>query len=157
MTDPTPQPTAGALDAPAVARRIAELDVAITIANATIDDAKAERATLETTLLDYIATAGVDQFRVTVTGPDGAPMRRVVSPRTDTWAFPEDKARALRALRRHYPDLVNPTWNAQTISAVFREADRAIEAGNTDPIPAAVRKAFYIDRRPSIRTTKAPK
>lgn len=149
-----------AVDGPKTARRIAELDVTIAEHNAAVEAAKAERSDLERDLLDYIAEEGVDSFRVeiTITGPDGKPTRvkRTVSPRTDTWAFPldGDQPRALRALRRHFPEIVKPGWSAQTISAIFREADRTIAAGNPDPIPPGVRRAFTLDRRLSIRTTK---
>lgn len=151
----------GGFDATAAATRIAELDVAIARADAAIEQAKAERASIEESLLEYVASTGADQWRVTVTGPDGTPERRTVSPRTDRWAFLDKDAatqeQAVRLLRRHIPELVKVGWNAQTISALFREADRAIEAGQPDPIPASVRRCFRIDARQSIRTIKSTK
>lgn len=148
-------------DATAAATRIAELDVAIARADAAIEQAKAERTQIEEALLDYVAATGADQWRVTVTGPDGVPERRTVSPRVDRWAFLDKDAatqeQAVRLLRRHYPELVKVGWNAQTISAVFREARRAIDAGHPDPIPASVRRCFRIDERQSIRSNKSTK
>lgn len=143
-----------------LAKRIAALDVKIAQAKADEERAKEERANLESRLLDYMADTGIDRLTVTIDTPneDGTTtqQKRTVSPRSETWAFPldGDTDRAVRALKRHMPDLIKPRWNAQTISAVFREAERAIEAGQPDTIPPLVRKAFTLDRRLSIRTTK---
>lgn len=150
-----------AVDGPQIAKRIATLDVLIAHHTSAIEAAKEERAALEASLLDYIAETGVDSLRVTVEvtipgEPTPTVAKRTVSPRTDIWAFPldGDQARAIRVLRRHYPEIVKPRWSAQTISAIFREADRAIESGQPDPIPVGIRRAFTVDRRLTIRTTK---
>lgn len=96
------------------ARRLIALNDEIKELDARLRDLKAEKDTLEVTMLDDWAMEGLDGMKL-----DG----RTLFIRCDTYAsFPAGKEAAIELLAEsEHSDIVKPTVNTNTVSALVRE------------------------------------
>lgn len=126
------------------AKRFVELKLKRSDLEGQVDEIKAEMDTLERSILDQMASEGLQSFAV---------LNHTLFPHVQRWLKAADgvtRQQACDALKQAgLADFVAENWNMQTVSAWYREQ---VKEGT--PIPEAIGAAFTATEVPKLGARK---